>query len=370
MTCMTSSPRTRSSSYGTVTRLPSGSYRARYRAPDGRRRSKTFSTKTDARVFLSTQQADQVRRVWRAPAPKTETVGKYAEGYLSRADLRPSTRGLYRQVWDTHLEASWAERPIQDVTPSEVRRWYDERQPQVGPTALAQSYRLLRAIFNVAVHDDLIPANPCKLKKASTAPKSRPTRALTVDEVMRLSDAVPDQYRAFVLVVAFGALRFGEATALRRSDVSEGAGVVNVSRSVRKGQEGPPKTQNGFRAVALPATVSAALAVHLRAHVAPHPDALVFGTSTGNYLATQNWSRVLKRALAEADLPEIRTHELRHTGATLAAQSGATLKELMTRLGHATPHAAMIYQHAASHRDVEIASALDRAIASAGVGTR
>ncbi|MGZ4565948.1 MAG: tyrosine-type recombinase/integrase [Blastococcus sp.] len=58
-------------------------------------------------------------------------------------------------------------------------------------------------------------------------------------------------------------------------------------------------------------------------------------------------------------LPPVRPHELRHTGATLAAATGATTKELMRRLGHSSPAAALLYQHAADDRDAEIARALD-----------
>jgi integrase len=51
-------------------------------------------------------------------------------------------------------------------------------------------------------------------------------------------------------------------------------------------------------------------------------------------------------------------HDLRHTGGTLSAATGATLKELMARLGHSSVRAAMIYQHATSDRDKAIAKAL------------
>lgn len=53
-----------------------------------------------------------------------------------------------------------------------------------------------------------------------------------------------------------------------------------------------------------------------------------------------------------------RGHDLRHTDAVPAAATGATLAELMARLGHSTRAAALRYQHAAQGRDVEIAKAL------------
>jgi integrase len=61
-----------------------------------------------------------------------------------------------------------------------------------------------------------------------------------------------------------------------------------------------------------------------------------------------------------AGRPDLKFHHLRHTGAILAAVSGATLKELMARLGHSTPSAALLYQHAAADRDKTIAEALSQ----------
>ena len=63
-------------------------------------------------------------------------------------------------------------------------------------------------------------------------------------------------------------------------------------------------------------------------------------------------------ARAKAGRPDLRFHDLRHTGAVLAASTGATLAELMARLGHSTASAALRYQHASQDRDEVIAAAL------------
>ena len=104
-------PRSRASSFGHVDKLPSGRWRARYTGPDGRRRSATFTTKTDARAWLATSQADVVRKEWRAPEAGRRTVGAFAADYLNRTDLRESTRGLYASLWRHHLERSVGDRP-------------------------------------------------------------------------------------------------------------------------------------------------------------------------------------------------------------------------------------------------------------------
>lgn len=355
--------RTRPSPFGNVDRLPSGKWRARYVGPDAKRRSSTFTTKADARAWLATAQADLVRKQWRAPEAGRRTVGAYAADYLARSDLRESTRALYEGVWRLHLAETWAEVPVADVSPQRVRQWHEGAAKVTRPTALVQAFRLLRALCNVAVADEVLAVNPCRVKAAGVAKAARPSRSITPAEVRALAGAVPARYRALVLVLAWGGLRFGEATALRRCDVTGDGAAVRVERSVRRvgGRwvVGPPKTEAGRRVVALPGSVAAALTQHLRTHVSAGDDALVFGTSSGAFLASSNFTTTFRRAVEACGLPPVRVHELRHTGATLAAQAGATTAELMSRFGHASPAASLRYQHAASHRDSELARALD-----------
>lgn len=363
-------PRTPGS--GEPVQLASGAWRVRCTGPDGTRRSQTFSTKSDARGWLATQRADMVRRTWRAPEAGKRTVGSYAADYLIRPDLRESTKDLYRGLWTRHLEATWDDVPVGHMTTQAIRAWQAAAAKTTGPTALAQSYRLLRSIMNVAVQDEVIATNPCRLRSAGTPKPARASRSLTSREVIAMSKAVPARYEALVLVLAFGGLRFGEATALRRSDVSAQGARISVERSVRyisgTWHVGPPKSEAGRRTVALPEFVAAAVVHHITQYVADSPDVLVFGTKSGRFLSGANFGQTFRRAVNTLDdLPPVRVHELRHTGATLAASAGASTKELMRRIGHASPAAALVYQHAADSRDAEIARALN-AVAIAAPG--
>jgi integrase len=257
--------------------------------PDGRRHAKIFGTRADARAWLASQQTDLLRKSWRAPSASCRTVGEYAEDYLARTDLRESTRVLYAGLWRHHLAEAWDDVPVDEVTPAAVRSWHAKAGRTAGPTALAQSYRLLRAILNVAVADEVISSNPCRLRGAGTPKASRPSRALTAAEALQLAEQLQknrrtDRYTALVLVLAFGGLRFGEATASRRSDVLPG-GRLRVERSVRRVRGrwvvGEPKTGAGHRTVTLPAAVAAVLDEHLEKHVPASPGALLFSTSSG-----------------------------------------------------------------------------------------
>lgn len=174
---------------------------------------------------------------------------------------------------------------------------------------------------------------------------------------------MPERYRALVLLLGFGGLRFGEATALRRNDVTMRGALVSVERSVRyiNGEwvVGPPKTDAGRCTVALPAFVARAVQDQLAKYAHDGPDAVVFGTRRAAIWQHATSAGRSPRAVARCGLPPARVHWLRHTGATLAASTGATTKELMHRLEHVSSTAALGYQHAASSRDSEIARALD-----------
>ena len=83
---------------------------------------------------------------------------------------------------------------------------------------------------------------------------------------------------------------------------------------------------------------------------------------TGNFRRAVKWAKATKNAGLRDGFA---FHDLRHTGNTLAASSGASTRELMHRMGHASLRAALIYQHATSERDREIAAGIDKRIEAA-----
>ena len=84
-----------------------------------------------------------------------------------------------------------------------------------------------------------------------------------------------------------------------------------------------------------------ALQAHMARHVDPEPNALLFPAQHGGHLAPASLYRQFHKARKVAGRDDLRFHDLRHSGAVLAAATGATLAELMARLGHSTPAAAM-----------------------------
>lgn len=123
---------------------------------------------------------------------------------------------------------------------------------------------------------------------------------------------------------------------------------------------GPPTTKAGERTVAFPAVIVPALRHHLDTYAEPGLLGLVFVGERGGPLRRCNFSDRWASALEAVGLTDVHFHDLRHSGNTWAASTGASLRELMRRMGHASSDAALRYQHATSDRDRAIADALDR----------
>ena len=127
---------------------------------------------------------------------------------------------------------------------------------------------------------------------------------------------------------------------------------------------GPPKSRAGKRIVSIPAVIIPALEEHLATYVDDVPDAFVFLGARGGFLAAaiSGGRRNGRRRSKEMGLTGLHFHDLRHTGNTLAAQSGASLADLKARMGHDSDRAALIYQHATRRADQMIADALSARI--------
>ena len=175
---------------------------------------------------------------------------------------------------------------------------------------------------------------------------------------------MPHRLRLAVLIAVWCGLRQGEIVELRRADIDVTKGVIKVRRAVARvpGEPpivGGPKSGAGVRDVSIPPHLMPEVERHLEKHVPPAKDSLLFiGRDSGEQLASSTLYRHFYPARDAAGRPDLRWHDLRHTGAVLAAAAGATLAELMNRLGHSTVGAAMRYQHAAQDRDAEIARRL------------
>jgi integrase len=346
--------------FGYVRKLRSGRWQASY-LHEGKRYPRTFATKADADAWLAQAHAQILRGEWVDPDRASTLFRLYAARWLeTRSDLRPTTRAKYANLLRLHLLPTFGHRRLGTVSPDTVRAWYHGYGSRpVGDDA----YRLLRAIFATAVADGWIGRSPCRIKGAGTvkAPE-RPTAS--IPEVLAAADAMPDRFRVAVLLAAFGQLRRGEVLGLQRGDIDLLRGVVHVRQALvqpsgQRPEVGPPKTEAGVRSLAVPGFVVDALRAHLEAYVAPHAEAWVFDTGAGHPVTPRTLDRAWTKARTVIGRPDLHLHDLRHSGLTWAAATGASVADLMRRGGHASTAAALRYQHSTEDRDRALSEALE-----------
>jgi integrase len=359
-----------------VRQLKSGRWQARYTAPDGLPRTapNSFQTKRGAEQWLVETEAEILHGRWLDPDAGAIPVGEYAERWVRERTLKARTREEYQRHLRLHITPYLGAVAVSDITPQHIRTWRASiLATGVGQSTVAKTYRILHAIFATAADDDeIIRRNPCRVRGAGQdKADERPTA--TLDQVFAIAEHIQPRYRLLVLLATFAQLRFGELLALRRQDIDMATMEIRVAKATAEMQDGSqldddPKSEAGKRPISVPRALRVDIEAHLDKYAESGPSGRLFVTTNGAIPRRRNFTRTWTRALAEAGLPPdvgLHLHDLRHTGSTWSLQTGATLKEVMARIGHSSTRAAMIYQHATRDRDQAIAAALDALIEDA-----
>jgi integrase len=197
--------------FGSIRRLPSGRYQARYPGPDGvdRPADDTFTTRADAEDWLTLKEAEILEDDWIDPDAGNVFVPAYVETWIGEITaLRPKTVKIYRGLLRSHIAPHLATVTVGEMTLARVRRWRKKLiDSGVSAITVAKAYRLLRAVFNTAVDDEMIKRNPCRIKGAGN--EDSPERPVLVGL----------RYRSLILLAAFTSLRWAELAALTPADI-------------------------------------------------------------------------------------------------------------------------------------------------------
>jgi integrase len=340
-------------------------WRARYRDPEGRSRSRTFARKTDAQRFLDEASTSIAHGAWVAPeGPKTpfcEWVGTYLETVM---DLRESTLSIYAREL-RHAEDRFGATPIGTLRPLAIQEWLRTLlDGGVPPSSVHRRYRVLRRVLGVAVDAGMLVRNPCDGVRPPQVPTAE-MRFLTADELEALVQALGPWYQTFVYTAGYLGLRFGELVGLKRKRVDVLRRRVTVAEQLTRVDNrlvwSEPKTKAGTRAVSVPAFLADLLAEQLSDRALPGPDGLVFPNKAGNPIIGPSFSgNVFKPAVQRAGLAPLRFHDLRHTAVALAIAEGAHPKAIQVRMGHASVRVTLdLYGHLFPELDEAIASGLN-----------
>lgn len=355
-----------------VERWQESKWRARWRTPDGRQRSRVFPRKADAVRFLTNVEADRLTGSYVDPRAGRVTFREYAEEWRSRQLWRESTMDRIESLLRNHLYPVLGNMPLDAVRPSDLDLLVKGLSDKLAPSTIVGVYRLAASVFKASVRDRNLGVSPC-VDVRLPAKFQREVVPLTPEQVAALADMIPDRYRGLVVVGAGCGLRLGEATGLTMDRVDFLRRTVKVDRQLitpTRGDArlGPPKRPASNRLVPLPSVVTEELAVHLQ-RFGPGPEGLVFTTARGLPVRRNSFGGTFRQAAARAGVPLPERggfHELRHHYASLLIASGCSVVVVQKRLGHASAQETLnTYSHLWPEDDQRTIDAVDHALGPA-----
>jgi integrase len=332
-------------------------YRVRWRDPDGRERSESFTRARAAQAKANTVEADKLRGTYVDPHAGKITLRAYAEDWLAAQTVDPGTHEAMTSRLRGHVYPVLGGRQLRAIRPSTIQAWLKTLDP-LAPSYRRVIYTHVSSIMSAAVDDGILTKNPCAAKSV-TRPRVQPRKVTPwpLAWLTSVHDALPDRYRIITVLGAGLGLRQGEAFGLSPDDIDLEAGVVHVRRQVKLvgGRQifGLPKYEK-LRDVPLPGSVRDMLAAHLEAWPA-RPVTLPWVALDGApvtvpLLMTSRESKapnrngfnnnIWKPALRQVGISTTREngcHALRHLYASVLLDAGESIKAVSEYLGHADP---------------------------------
>jgi integrase len=343
-------------------------YLVRYRAPDGRERTKQFRRRADAVHYMHVVEVERARGAFIDPRLGKITVDDwYRRWWPTVKSLRPSTRVRDETSYRLHIRPRFGATPLGRVERSTLREWVaglsDPDGPDLAPATVIKAVQVFNKIMRAALEDRLIASNPVERLPLPRLEREE-TRFLTVDELWSLADVIDCRYRAFVLLGGYAGLRLGEMLGLRWTNVDLLRRQVFVAETLSdlagEISFGPPKTRAAVRRIGMPSFLADELSV-----LAQHPfdpAQLVFQSPEGHAVRPTSFRRRFwNPAVSAAGLAPLRIHDLRHTAVALWIAAGANPKQVAVRAGHTSVSVVLDrYGHLFPEQEAALVDALER----------
>ncbi|WP_211439287.1 tyrosine-type recombinase/integrase [Corynebacterium glutamicum] len=312
-------------------------YRVRYTTPDRRETSKRgFTNKRTAQEWLAENAVKINTGEWRSATAGRISVSELADEWIkTKVNLTPKTMDTYQGAVN-HIKnvGSLGATYVKDVDMSVVEKWVAAMGQERSPKTVRNSFGVLNQVLGRAVRDKRIPANPCKYVELPKVPK-KDMCIVPPAAVETMAVAAGGNYGDLVRFLAYTGLRWGEFAGLQVQDIDLPRHRLHIRHTITelngKLVHGAPK-HDKQRLVPLIAQAEAILVNRIKGK---EPEDLVFTTTRGTPLRVRNARRDwFNKSAKVAGYPSLTPHDLRHSFASVAIASGASIKALQLALGH------------------------------------
>lgn len=294
---------------GFIDKTPEGRYRAYFRDPSGKQRSKTFRLKKDATTFLAEIETSKTHGAYVSPHAGRMAFGAHAAEWMATWNVEITTAARDRSIMQTHVLPRWGDVPLSKIDHLSLQAWATDLGTRRSRATVVEALRLASAVLRSAVRNRLIPFNPADEVRVPRA-RTRDTHEQIISRAdlrQRLLPAVPEQHRGVVATAAGAGLRWGEVVGLRTDALDLDAARLVVIRTVVEvagttSFKPFPKSRAGRRTVPLPSWLLPIIREHLE-RWPTEPNAPVFANEVGAPLRrTLFRSRIWRPSLVRAGL--------------------------------------------------------------------
>lgn len=339
--------------------LPSGKYQARYKLPNGQKRSAgVFVHKRRAEIAAIEAEDKAQRPGWRDPRMAHLTWGVWCDQWWPTRTVSPGTLKREASPRDKYLRERWGATPLIDITRHDVKAWIAELLDSgLAPSSVQRYSHIFTASLTAAVDAEILSSHPATRIKF-THGQTDVRRYLSRKQQKKLSRQIPEQYQVLVATLLGTGLRWGEAIGLQvqRTDLKRGYIRVAEVWDARNAQVKKYPKGRKIRDVPIPPW----LIPQLKDAIGKRKTGFVFEER----INIDNWrKRVWEPAVTRSGIGHTRIHDLRHTYASMLLQSGASLARVGQLLGHASPSTTQIYAHLAETPDDDVVKGIKNPLA-------
>lgn len=338
-----------------IRRLKSGRWSAEVRLPNGRRTTRTDTSKTFVKQWATDLETQIRRGEWvdpnhATPVGPAPTLGQWRDTWLATRHRGMNTASREDNDWKMRV-SYFQDQRLDQITALDVQEWSARMSREhVGPTSHKQAIETLRQLYTAAIRHGITPSDPTKGLKKPTVPK-HVDRILTRDEAARLDRASGGD--PMIRLMLWCGLRWGEAAGMTGARIDLDRRQLHVRQVMLKDGtvKDCPKSAAGNRTVPLPDLTIQALTPVMR-------PGLLFHNQRGLNWKYRGWSRAFTKYVTQAGLadPQPTGHDLRHTYGSWLADAGMPIHDIAALMGHSETRSTQRYVHSGLGR---MRSALD-----------
>lgn len=298
------------------------------------------------------------------------TVSALYELYLADISTRvvDTTLETKKNIFENHIVPYLGKLSVNKIQPVTIREWQstlmketkidkNEEIPKYSKTFLHTINSQLNALLNYAVRYYGLSSNPCHTAGSMGKKQANKMKFWTDDQFNVAISLCQNSSKKLALSIMFWCgLRVGECLALRPKDINDGKITVNKTFKKKAGEvvNSGPKSENSYRVVPAPDFLQAEIENYISRLYGLKPEDRIF------YFGKGTLNKELNQLAADAGLPRIRIHDLRHSHAAILIDMGYSISAVAERLGDTEKVVMETYAHLYPNVQDKIVSDLDK----------